>query len=157
MKETMSMSMLPANRIFDAVILTAVFVFNSWLLHVDWPNVLIVIIGSLSGAVMLAYFRREARRGETLFKVLAAAIGGLVLGTVFQEYFRIESAAYRLGLFFFCSMLALVVLRAVLASTEKNAADMVKLALQRALGLHTPQEKRNSRLRGRQKTESEEN
>lgn len=156
MKDTMSISMLPTNRVFDAVILAAMFVFNSWLLHVDWPNVLIVLIGSLSGAVMLAYFRRESRRGETIFKVLASAIGGLVLGTVLQEYFVIGSAAYRLGLFFFCSMLALVILRAVLASTERNAADMVKHALQRALGLHTREEKRTSRIRGRRKTESEE-
>ena len=72
-----------------------------------------------------------------------------MLGTVLQEYLQIASHAYRLGLFFVCSMLALVVLRSLLSFSEKNAADMVRDIVQRVLGLQSTDEVKRRRVRRR--------
>lgn len=141
----------PVTRLFDTVILFATFAFNAIVLDADVMSILIAVGGSLSGAVMLGYFRRDARKFEQFFKVLASAIGGLVLGTVLQEYLRVDSAAYRLGLFFVCAMLALVVLRALLTLTEQNASDAIRGLLQRVFNLRIETDK--VKRRSKQNTE----
>lgn len=136
----------PFMKILDAAILTIAFVFNALVIDPEWRSIIIAIGGSLSGSVILAYFRRDVRKGEQLLKVIASAVGGLVLGTVLQEYTHIESEAYRLGLFFATSMLALVILRTLLNLTEQNAADAVKGILQRVFNLRLESEKTNRRV-----------
>jgi len=122
-------------KIFDALILTVCFAFNTLVLGVDWQAVAVALGGSFSGAVILAYFRRDSRKLEQGFKVLCSSIGGLVLGTVLQEYFQILNPKYQLGLFFVCSLLSLVLLRALISVTEKNAADICKGVMFRILNL----------------------
>lgn len=132
----------PLAKLLDAAVLASAFVFNALVLDADWQSIAIAVGGSVSGSVILAYFRRDPRKVEQLFKVVASAIGGLVLGTVSQEYLRIESQAYRLGLFFIDSMLALVVLRALLSVTEQNAVEIIRGSLQKFLNLRKPAERR---------------
>ena len=134
-------------KIHDAAILTIAFVFNALVLDAEWQSLAIAIGGSISGAVILAYFRRDTRRIEQMFKVLASAIGGLVLGTVLQKYLNIESEEYRLGLFFSCSMLSLIVLRSLLSLTENNVAELIRGVLQRVFNLRVETEKVKSRVR----------
>lgn len=136
----------PLSRIIDAFVLTGAFVFNALVLDVETMQLAVAVGGSLSGSMVLAYFRRDLTRFELLFKIIASAIGGLVLGTVLQKYLNIEAAEYRLGLFFFCSMLALVVLRSLLSLTENNVAQMLKGILQRVFNLQLKEEKTRRRV-----------
>ena len=133
-------------KIIDAAILTVAFIFNAFILDAEWQSLAIAIGGSLSGSVILAYFRRDSRKVEQVFKVLCSAIGGLVLGTVLQEYLQIESQGYRLGLFFMASMLALVVLKSLLSLTEKNSGEIVRGILQRVFNLQLKEEKTRRRV-----------
>ena len=139
------MDTTPLSRFFEATLLFVTFVYTSMLLNVDWPSLAIAIGGAFAGAFVLGYFRRDSRKFEQLFKVLASAIGGLVLGTVLQKYLNIESPEYSLGLFFISSMLALAVLRSLLSVTERNAAEVVRNILQRALQLQTKEERPRKR------------
>lgn len=134
-------------KIHDAAILTVAFVFNALILDAEWQSLATAVGGSISGAVILAYFRRDSRKVEQLFKVLTSAIGGLVLGTVLQKYLNIESEEYRLGLFFGCSMLALVVLRSLLSLTENNVAELLRGGFQRVFNLRVETEKVKRRVR----------
>lgn len=136
-----------AMKTLDAAILTLAFVYNALVLDADWQSLAVAIGGSVSGAIILAYFRREARKGEQMIKVIASAIGGLVLGAVLQKYLNIESVEYRLGLFFACSMLALVVLRSLLSLTENNVAELIRGVLQRVFNLRVETEKVKKRVR----------
>jgi len=140
----------PLKTLFDAAVLAAAFIFNAAVLGVEWESIAIALGGSVSGAVILAYFRPEVHLIERVFKVIASAIGGLVLGTVLQEYLVIQSDSYRLGLFFLCSMLALVVLRSLLNFTERNAVEIIRGSLQRFLNLKTPEERGQRRKAGRE-------
>jgi len=131
----------PIKQLADAAILAVCFAFNAMILDADTQAILIAVIGSISGAVILAYFRRDISKVELFFKVLASSIGGLVLGTVLQEYLHVEPSAYRLGIFFLCGMLALVVLRTLLNFTEKNSADLLRGIVQRVFNLQVKTEK----------------
>lgn len=136
----------PITRIVDGIVLASAFLFNAIVLDADVFSICIAIGGSLSGAIVLAYFRRDVRKFEQVFKVLASAIGGLVLGTVLQQYLHIDSYNYRLGLFFFCSMLALVILRSLLTMTEKNAGELLKAIILRVFSLQIKEEKTRRRV-----------
>lgn len=137
----------PFMKTLDAAILTIAFIWNAFALDAEWQSLMIAIGGSLSGSVILAYFRRDIRKTEQLFKVIASAIGGLVLGTVLQKYLHIEAEEYRLGLFFACSMLALVVLRSLLSLTENNVAELIRGVLQRVFNLRVETEKVKKEVR----------
>lgn len=151
MPNTFNFDSSPFMKLFDAAILTIAFVFNAVVLDAEWQSLAIAIGGSLSGSVVLAYFRRDSRKMEQFFKVLCSSIGGLVLGTVLLEYFHVENPAYRLGLFFFTSMLALVVLKSLLTMTEQNASDVVRGVLQRVFNLRLEAERTKKRVRRNEK------
>ena len=122
-------------KVLDAAILTVAFLFNLLAIDPEWQSLAIAVGGSFSGSVVLAYFRRDIQKAEQMFKVIASAIGGLVLGTVLQKYLHIESEEYRLCLFFASGLLSLVVLRALLSLTETNVADLLRSILQRLFNL----------------------
>lgn len=128
-------SVTPAMKLFDAISLTLIFVFNALILDPEWLSIALAVGGSLSGAMMLAYFRRDNTFWELFLKVCSSAIGGLVLGTVLQEYLNIEPPAYKLGLFFFSSLLALGTIGAMLSIADKNLAAVLKAVLQRLSGI----------------------
>lgn len=138
-------------KVFDALILSAALVFNSAALGVDWQYLAVAVGGSLSGAVILAYFRRDSRKIEQVFKAICASISGMVIGAFIQEHFQIERPQNILAVFFFASLLSLVLLRSLLVITERNAGDILRDALQRLLNLQTRDERqrrRNDRLPG---------
>lgn len=149
MKET---AMFPHNesltmKAFDFVVLAAIFVFNSTVLALDWQYIAMAIGGSLSGAVMLAYFRRDPRKGEQVFKTLCSAIGGIVTGTAIEEFLALDSPRYILALYFHTGLLSLVFLRALLSLTERSSADVIRDLLQRIFNLRLPNEQRRKRRR----------
>lgn len=136
-------------KVFDALVLSAALVFNSAALGVDWQYLAVALGGSLSGAVILAYFRRDSRKLEQLFKALCAAISGLVIGAFLQEYFQIVRPQNILAVFFFTSLLSLVLLRSLLILTERNAGEILKDAIQRILNLQLKEEKERRKCSGR--------
>lgn len=125
----------PVMKIFDAIALTICFAFNALVLDANWLSILIAVGGSLSGAMMLAYFRRDTTLWELVLKVGSSSIGGLVLGTVIQEYLHVSPPAYQLGLFFFSSLLALVVLGALLSLADNNITAILKNIVQKLAGI----------------------
>lgn len=129
-------------RIIDAVLLTVAFLFNAVILDASLQSILIAVGGSVSGAIILAYLRQDARWLEQFFKVSSSAISGIVFGTVIVERWALTAPAYRLGVFFTSSLLSLVVLRALLTLTENNIADVLRSLLQRIFNLKTPAERK---------------
>lgn len=125
----------PIMKLFEITSLTLLFVFNSLILDPEWLSIAIAVGGSLSGAMILAYFRRDNTLWELFLKVFSSAIGGLVLGTVIQEYLHVEPPAYRLGLFFFSSLLALGTIGAMLSIADRNLAQVLRAVIQRLSGL----------------------
>lgn len=134
-------------KIHDAVILILAFIFNALIIDAAWQDLAIAVGGSVSGSVILAYFRRDNRKFELFLKVMASAIGGLVLGTVLQKYLNIESSEYKLGLFFTTSMLALVILRSLLSLADDNASELLRGLLKRVFNLRVDNEKVKRRVR----------
>lgn len=140
------MDTTPLSRFFEASLLFVTFIYTSVLIDAEWRALAIAVGGSVAGAIMFGYFRRDSQKIEQFFKVVASAIGGLVLGTVLQTYFNIENESYRLGLFFACSLLALVVLRSLLSLTENNVADALKNIFQRVFNLQLKEERTRKRV-----------
>ena len=128
-------------KLFDAMILTLCFAFNTLLIGVDWQFVAVAVIGSLSGSIVLAYFRRDSRRMEQGLKTLCSSISAVVIGSAIHEYMAVVSLKYDLLLFFCCGLLSLVLLRSLLVVTEKDGVQVVRSALQRVLNLQTPNER----------------
>lgn len=140
------MDTTPLSRFFEATLLFATFLYTSILIDAEWRSLMIAVGGSVAGAIMFGYFRRDAAKVEQFFKVFASAIGGLILGTVLQTYFNIEQESYRLGLFSACSFISLVVLRSLLTMTENNVADAIKGILQRVFNLQLKEERTRKRV-----------
>ena len=131
MQGVMTLGSSTQMKVFDTLILLTAFVFNTAVLGDGSHEIIVAVGGSFSGSVILAYFRRDSRKLEQLFKVAASTIGGFVLGTVSQEYFQLTNVRYQLGLFFCCGMLSLAFLRALLSITERNAAQVCKDVISR--------------------------
>lgn len=131
-------------KIFDLIVIGTVFLMQTLLFAPEWQNFLIAVVGSLTGSIILAYFRREIDKWELLLKVFCSAIGGFVLGTVLCTYFNITNPNYRLGLFVATAMLALTILRALLNLTERNGQEVVRDVLQRLLGVRLAEKQLNS-------------
>lgn len=131
-------------KILEPLILISALFFNAFLLDADLKSLLLAIGGSISGSLILVYYRRELSKLELLMKALCSAIGGLVLGTALQTYLVIEHPSYVLCLFFTCSMLSLIVLRSILNFTEQNALEGIRIILQKLVGFKVESDKRIS-------------
>lgn len=139
----------PAMKVFDGIVLLAVFLWNTAVLGIDWHYIAVAVGGSFSGAVILAYFRRDPRKGEQAFKTLSAAVSGIIIGSAIEEYFTLESTKFIVGVFFLSGLLSLAVLRALINLTEQSAGDILKDLLQRVFNLKLPEEsERRKRRRG---------
>ena len=136
-------------RIIDLVLLTASLAFSSLTLQSDFQSFAIAIGGSVSGAMVLSYFRRAQKRGEALFQILCSTVSGLIVGSAIQEYFADVALKFSLLIYFLSGLLSLLVLRALYNATERNAAEAIKGFLQRLLGLQLPDERRTPADEGR--------
>jgi hypothetical protein len=132
-------------KAFDTLLVVAAFVFNTAILSPDVEAFVVASAGSFAGAISLVYYRREASRFEIFLKLVIATLGGFVLGSVAREYFLITNTSYLLGLFFLCGMTAVAICRAVLNTTERNAAAICRDALQRIFNLQTHEERKRPR------------
>jgi hypothetical protein len=131
----------PTMKLLDLSLLIAAFVFNTVTLGLDLQYTATAVGGSLCGALVLAYLRRDPRRGEQAFKTLAGAVSGMVSGVAVETYFAVESPKVQLVIFFMSSLLSLAVLQGLLSLTEKNAGEIGRNLIQRLLGLQLPEER----------------
>lgn len=141
-----------AMKSVELSLLTLSLGFSSIAVNANWESLLVAIGGSFSGSIVLAYFRRDSRKVEQMFKTLCSSICGLVLGAALQEYLIIEGLRYSLLLYFFSGLLSLALLRGLLSATEQNAAMACKHLLQRIFNLQLENERRRPSDEGRQIT-----
>jgi hypothetical protein len=134
-------------KVLDFIVLTVTLLFNTLILGLDLAYIAVAIGGSLSGAVMLAYFRRDPRKTEQAFKTLCAAIGGVILGSTLEEFAKVTQPKYLLGIYFFSGLLSLAILRGLLNLTERNSAELCRMVLQRIFNLRLPEENERPRKR----------
>lgn len=132
-------------RIVEFSFLAAVFLLNALVLDARYENILLAVSGSLAGALMLTYYRREKIKAEMAFKVLASAMGGIVFGSVAQAYFEITHPSYLLGLFFISSILSIALIKAVLNFTDQNASEFIKTVVHRMFGFEVKSVKEKKR------------
>lgn len=125
----------PTFKLFDSFIITGFLIFNSLVANVDWPFVVVAIGGSVSGSIVLGYFRRDKRRIEQFLRSACAAISGIVIGTVVDELLALGNAKLSLGIFFASGFVSLAILRATLQITERHTLEVMRDVLLRLLGL----------------------
>lgn len=135
--------------ITETLILAVLFAFQAAVTGFDWIALAEGFGFSFTGAVILAYFRREQSRGEQAFKALAATIVGFVCGSAVVEYLAIAVPRYVWLTFFLSGILSLTVIRALLNLSEQHATEVCRDMLQRFLKLQTPEERKHSRGRRR--------
>lgn len=125
----------PIKLFLDAAVIVATFAFNAVMAQVDWPFVAIAIGGSVSGSIVLGYFRRDRRLVEQLFKMACAAISGVVMGAAIDEWLALGNVKFSLGIFFTAGFVSLAVLRATLQLTERHTLELLRDVILRLLGL----------------------
>ena len=127
-------------NLLEILLLTTILSFGAVELDLSSKTVAIAILGSVSGSLVLTYFKRDSRF-EMIFKILCSSISGLFIGATIQEYSACEKVSYIGFIYFLTSLLSLIFLRAILSFSESNAHDLVKSAIQRLFNLQTPEEK----------------
>jgi hypothetical protein len=108
----------------------ALLFFDAVLLDLDKAQILVALIGTLSGAFVLTYYRKELTWTDRILKMLASSLGGMFVGTALNTYLGYigterDNLAYAGVIWFIASFLVLVILRALLSATEKNASGVV--------------------------------
>ena len=108
----------------------ALLFFDAVLLDLDKAQIAVALIGTLSGAFVLTYYRKELTWTDRILKMLASALGGMFVGTALNTYLGYigtekDNLAYAGVIWFISSFLVLVILRALLSVTEKNASGVV--------------------------------
>ncbi len=150
MAQTMIHTTLPM-KILDTLLVVSAFALNTMLIAADWQGFAVAAGGSFAGSITLVYYRREASRFEIFLKLIVSTMGGFILGTVFQEYFPVQSIGKQLGLFFFFGMGSVAICRAILSTTERNAGEVCKAALQRIFNLRLAHESPRTKSKGKRK------
>lgn len=111
------------------------FVMTSLGLEVDLRYILLAIGGSLAGSFILSYFRREKSLFDAAYKIIVAAVAGLISGGVINKYYAITEAEYVAGVYALCACLVLFFMRSVVGLAESNAGTIVTTIFQRVLNV----------------------
>lgn len=130
----------------DILLLTALYIGGAFALNTEVVYIATIALASISGSVVLAYFKRDRDRKEIFFKSAAAAMCGLVIGAIITRRYEITATEYVIGVYFFASLLSIFVIKGMLAFTEQNAADIVRNILQSLFRLRIEGEKTKNRV-----------
>lgn len=117
-------------KYFHVSFMFALLFFDAVLLDLDQAQIAVALIGTLSGSFVLTYYRKELTWTDRILKMLASALGGMFVGTALNVYLGYigtakDNLAYAGVVWFLSSFLVLVILRALLSVTEKNASGVV--------------------------------
>lgn len=138
-------------KMFNFLLPTMSFMLTAAGLQIDWHYIALAVGGSVSGSVILSYFRREKSRYEQVYKMLGSAIGGLIVGSAVVSYRQMAEPSYIALAYFICSMLVLIILRTFISLTETNAATLTTTLIQRVFNIKLDNE--NGEPRRRRKIE----
>lgn len=118
----------PTMKIIYLFIMTFCFVFNTYLLEVNWHKVAIALGGAFSGSIILASIQRENSKIEQLYKILGSSISGIIIGAVFAKWRGIVEVEYLLATYYFSGMLSLFFVRSIIKITSQNS-DSVTITI----------------------------
>lgn len=124
----------------DAIFMLTLYIGGALTLDLELRSVIVIVLASLSGAVVLSYFRRDRDYREIFYKSACAAICGLVCGAAIARYFQIEHVEYIIINYFLSALLSLFFIRGLLYVTEQNATNVLLVFLQRVLNTQTKTE-----------------
>lgn len=127
-------------KMLNFILPTFSFILTAAGLQIDWHYIALAVGGSVSGSVILSYFRREKSRYEQVYKMLTSAIGGLIVGSAVVSYRLMEVPSYIALTYFICSMLVLIILRTFISLTETNAATLTTTLIQRVFNIKLDEE-----------------
>lgn len=117
--------------IFDALMLSALYVGGVLTLNDDVTYILTITGASVAGSVVLAYFRRDLNHREVFFKAACSSLCGLVAGAVITKRYEIKDVEYIVAIYFFGSLLSLFFIKGLLSFAESNASNVIITILQR--------------------------
>jgi hypothetical protein len=143
-------------KVIETLVFTAIYAFISYVLGAEWTYYVIAFGGSFSGSIVLAYFRREPQVWEAALKIGCSTICGIIGGSVAQEYLQVLNPKYIVGLFFLCSLISLVILKALLSLTERNAGDICQRIIVRIFNVQLKDDKERQQTRRRQRRMTEQ-
>jgi len=126
----------PFMKALYLVLSTSSFVLTSIGLAVDWQYIALAVGTSVCGSLVLAYIRPEKTFWRQVVKGLMATIVGLVFGSAIIENRGIETPEYVGLTYFLTSLLALIIIRALVALTEAKAGSVVVTIVQRILNVN---------------------
>lgn len=112
------------------ILLAALLFTDAVFLGLDREQIIIALIGALSGSFLLQRFR-QPKNGwyEKGVNVFSSAIAGLFIGAAVVRYFSIEAIQYMGAAFFLTSFLVLIFLKALFSVSESNAKGIVTTVL----------------------------
>jgi hypothetical protein len=100
-------------------------------------------MGAISGSFVLSYFSRvRVDFWGKVAKSLTSAIASLFIGGVIVEYFQIEKLTYISFVFFTGSLLALVLLKALIDFAEKNATNLIVVFFKKFISIAEVQQEK---------------
>lgn len=121
--------------LLDAILLTGLLMADTVILNTDQQHIAVALLGSMSGCVVLLFYRRERTYKEAALKAVTAGLGGVVLGAMLERYFQVTVIEYTLGLFFFSSLLCLIFYKMLLSFTESNIGNIFSVVVGRMLNI----------------------
>lgn len=121
---------------FDVFLITFLYIGGLFAISNEMLHTIIICGASVSGALVLAYFRRERNTKEIFFKSACAAISGLVCGVIVVRRWEITSIEYEIGAHFFSSLLSFFLIKGLLNVTEQNASGIVTTIIQRIFSVN---------------------
>lgn len=110
---------------FSLLVLCFLIWLNSFILGLDIEALALTFGGSFCGAFLLAYFRRDKSRSETLFKIASATLSGIICGSALIEYLQVTSKSYLIFYHFISALVSLIIVGALLSFSEKNAKEII--------------------------------
>lgn len=113
----------------------ASFALTSIGLEVDWVFISLAIGGSLAGSMLLGYFRREKSLFEQGYKILAASVAGLIVGSVIVRYRSMEDPAYIAAVYSASGCLVLFFIRTIVGLAESNAGSITTTLIERVFNI----------------------
>lgn len=137
------------NKIFNVLFMLSLYVANIltllFIADINYEYLIAALVGSISGAAVLGYFRRDNTFWEKIIKLICSSISGGIIGAAINRYYEITYFEYLITIFFISSFSSLIILRAVLILTEKNAGTIISITFMRVFGLQPiPQKKEKS-------------
>lgn len=115
-----------AMQLTDTILLATFVLLSGTALEVDWYYISLAGLGSVSGSLMLAYFRRNHLKKEIIMQSGASTLGAIFIGSAVISYYQIERVSYIAFCYFLISFVNLTLIKSALDFTEKNAAQIVR-------------------------------